>query len=199
LGASEGEVRAALERCGQFELEVSSQGTYSSDGGGSGTYAFNARVPLRLTFDSPSGFSYGIYGEAQPIDITITPDLPEYTTYEGHRVSAPVIARLATYEFTAGDTHKPVKLEALVAAPVIFADFVVRPPRFPALPAPTPLVEGAVCFAHQEDPGADACKLRRFRPQGHPVPWDMQWEGTGQEDDTIMSDNTRFRLIHIAR
>jgi hypothetical protein len=199
LGASEGEVRAALERCGQFELEVASQGTYSSDGGGSGTYAFKARVPLRLTFDSPSGFSYRIYGEAPPTDITITPNLPEYTTYEGHRISAPVIARLTTYEFTTDDTHKPVKLEALVAAPTIIADFVVRPPRFPTIPVPTPLVEGAWYLAHREDLGADAYKLRRFRPQGHPVLWEMQWDGTGQEDDAVMTDNTRFRLIHIAQ
>jgi hypothetical protein len=199
FGRIEGQVRAALERCGRFELEVTSQGTYTSDGGGSGTYGFSARIPMRLTMQAANGFSFQIFGEGPPTNIVITPSLPPYTSYQGHRVTSGMAARLTKYEFATDDSHQPVRLEALVSAPGIIADFVVIPPRFPRLDVPTPLVEGSWYLAHREDLGPDAYKLRRFQPRSHPVLWEMEWVGQGQEDDTVMSDGTRFRLIHIAQ
>jgi hypothetical protein len=178
-------------------LEVASQGSYQSDGGGDGTYSFSAKLPLRLTFDEPNGFKHRIFGEGPPTNVTITPTyVPEYVAYKGHRVTAGMGSRITTYEFSADDKHQPLKLEALIIAPGIMADFSATTFK---MDVPFSVVESSWHLAHKADMGLDAFKLRRFKPSAHPILFQMDWTAEGSADDVVMSDSTRIRLIHIAQ
>jgi hypothetical protein len=64
---------------------------------------------------------------------------------------------------------------------------------------PLPVTESAWYFAHPEDRNRDNFFLRRFKGLKHPTLFEMEWSGSGADDNVSFTDDTTIKLIHIAQ
>jgi hypothetical protein len=197
-GQRQADLRAALERCGRYRLEITTQGQYRDPSGIHGQVSFRVDVPMRLTFTAPNGFNYLIEGEAPASGVNVTFFDSQCWRFEGFVNARPMLARVSTYEFRHDDSHAPLRLELRATAPEILADLSCHGDRMShRIQASMSPMLWAV--AHQRDLNGEVFRLARFQARAHPVLWEMDWVDQGADDSIQAIDQTRLKLIHIAQ
>jgi hypothetical protein len=194
----EAQVRAALERCGRFKLDITASGQWRDPSGVNGTLSFRVEVPMRLTFTAPTGFAHLIEGEAPASAINATFVDSQCWKPDSFRNGKPMLARVHTYEFRQ-NIHLPGKLELRATAPEIIAQLsCVGDKMSHNIEAPMSPMLWAV--AHQKDLNGEVFKLAKFKAGDHPNLWEMEWTDQGSGDGiSLAQDTTKLKFIHIAQ
>jgi hypothetical protein len=187
-------LRAGLERCGRFKLEVEARGQWRDPAGVNGDLSFRVEVPLRLVFQHPDRFEYIIEGEAPAVAVAVGFRDEACWRFLGHAAGRPMLARVTAYEFRRDASHAPLRLDLRATAPEIFADISCEGHQMRA-----PVNPMVWAVAHRQDRNGEVFRLGRFQARGHPLLWEMDWTGQGVEDGLEAQDATRLRLIHIAQ
>ncbi|MCX7645321.1 MAG: hypothetical protein N2Z62_08515 [Rhodobacteraceae bacterium] len=193
-GGHEGELRAAMERCGRFKPEVEASGQWRDPSDVTGQLAFRAEVPLRPTFLAPQGFEHLIEGEAPATGVAVPLEDAPCWRFQGHLNGQAMLARITPYEFGTDEAHQPLNLELRATAPEILAD--IECDGYRTQPPMSPMVWAVV---HRADRKDEVFGLARFQPARHPVLFELEWQGEDSEDGLTASDTTRLRLVHIAQ